>query len=137
MLWIGLAEAANPSVYTLRYEDLIDNFAEVITDIQKFIEVEPNDKLLAYPKYATVLEFKYWTHEAMPTHDQVIGRWKKPEYAERIEEAMKNEQFVTLLDELGYLEEGRKPMNLDRPLRILSFPKIVYHSAFQSDGSAG
>jgi len=128
-LWRGLAFIDHPSVYTFRYEDLIENFEETILDIQRFIEVEPSDRLLAYPKYATVQEFKNWEHSAIPVHNRVIGRWKNPEvaYRERVEEAMKIPEFVELLDQLGYLSEPRKPMNVDRTLRILSFPKIVYH----------
>jgi hypothetical protein len=126
---VALGFADHPQVYTLRYEDLIQDFAEQVLNLESFLGLEHSHQVMAYPQYATVqAHSENWTHNAIRVHGKFIGRWKEPQYAARIEQAMETEWFIETLEMLGYTTEGTVPVDLnqDWPHVIDWMPHLHY-----------
>ena len=100
---VGKELASLPQVHTLRYEDLILEFDQTIEGIMHFLEEDPN-LLGNYPADATVTEHNAWQQKARPISASSIGRWKKTEYAERVESLLSVSGATEALNHYGYLD---------------------------------
>lgn len=93
----------HPQVLTIRYEDLVRNYEQVVEQICEFIEVEFVGEFLEYPKSARKTRDSAWFREAQPIRSQSIGKWENPEYAGRIASLYAEPQAVKLLNSFGYM----------------------------------
>jgi hypothetical protein len=99
---IGLSFKDHPSVYTLRYEDLINNYEGEIRKVVDFLGEPFPEQLINWKEHTKIKDSIHWGTEVLELHSKSIGKWKKPEHSERAAEFMKNNEAVELLKELGY-----------------------------------
>ena len=98
----GERYASHPQVKTIRYEDLINNYEKIIGSVCTFIGESFVDTFLSYPASAPVQLSPAWLGKAKPACPSSIGRWKKPEYKERVATLLSNTKALELLECYGY-----------------------------------
>lgn len=99
----GLELRGHPSVYTLRYEDLVERFSETIGPLCDFLDIPPDQRPSAdWHDRATVRDNRAWFDGLQPIHNSSLRKWEKPEHAERVAEFMKHPGAADLLKELEY-----------------------------------
>jgi hypothetical protein len=99
---MGLSFKGHPSVYTLRYEDLISNYESEIRKVVNFLGEPFPEQLINWKDHTQIKDSIHWGREVQDLHSKSIGKWKKPEHSERMDEFMKNNEAVQLLLDLGY-----------------------------------
>lgn len=100
----GLEFKDHPQVLTIKYEDLILSYREIITEICNFIGEESTEELNNWFKHTNVRDSNAWFDGAQKIHSESIGKWKKKENKERVEEIMQRQEVVELLKELNYIK---------------------------------
>jgi hypothetical protein len=100
---IGLEYMSHPSVHTLKYEDLVLNFSETVQKLMDFIGEDFHPNLNAWHQHTTIKRSQAWFTPVQATHENSIGRWKKPIYEERIKTVMATPEMETILRELQYI----------------------------------
>jgi hypothetical protein len=100
----GVAMLDHPLVHTVRYEELIRDNERVVRGMCEFLGLEYGPAMVDWHKHATVRENPAWDGKVKPLFESSIGKWRKPEHAERVAELMSNERAVALLERLGYLD---------------------------------
>lgn len=98
----GLEFADHPSVYTLRYEDLIQNFQETMGSLSEFLQIEYTQHLHTWKEHTPIRKSKHWGHRVKEIHNQALHRWQKQEHQQRMEAFMANSEAVSLLQKLDY-----------------------------------
>jgi hypothetical protein len=99
----GLALDSNPRVYTIRYEDLVNNFDDEIEKLLTFLDVEKID-LKNFNQQTNITEHTAWKNKVRALNSSSVGKWK---FADKkvIEKAMANPLVITLLKHYNYLDE--------------------------------
>lgn len=105
---LGLAYKEHPFVHTIHYEALVKDFEKTISDICEFLDIPLSDEILNWHKFTTVRKNKALYSPIKEISSSSIGKFNKPEDADRVEEFMKNEAAVGLLKRLGYNEAMRR-----------------------------
>jgi len=100
----GLKFENHPQVLTLKYEDLVIEPEETIKSICSFIDEDFSKSLLSHAEHTHIKRDKAWFGEAEPLHQRSVGKWKRPEFKERIEEFMQNPDAVRLLKYFKYVK---------------------------------
>lgn len=100
---MGLQYLDHPNVYTVRYEELVNDFINSITKICKFLEIEVSADILNWHKHTTVRRNRALETPIKEISNQSIGKFKKPVNEQRLNEFMKNDDAVSLLKSLGYI----------------------------------
>lgn len=98
----GVRYMDHPLVHTVRYEQLIRDNDRVVRGICDFLELPFTEHMADWHQHATVRESPAWNTQVKPLFESSIGKWRRPEHAERLAEFMANAQAVRLLRELGY-----------------------------------
>ncbi|MBT6687189.1 MAG: hypothetical protein HOB05_12755 [Bacteroidetes bacterium] len=83
----------HPQVLTIKYEDLVQNFEKTINELKKFIGEDDFSLLLKYPKNATIMEDRPW-----------IGKYKQPQYIQKVESLLNVPGAIENLQHYGYLD---------------------------------
>jgi hypothetical protein len=99
---LGLSFHQHPSVYTLRYEDLIHNYDSEIRKLVDFLDEPFPEQLIHWKEHTKIKKSIHWGSDVQDLHAKSIGKWRHPEHAERYREFMQNREAVELLRELGY-----------------------------------
>lgn len=100
----GLAFRDHPCVHTVKYEDLVSRYQEVMQGICDFLHEEFVPELRAWHNHATVRRHRAWPRSVGKLHSASSGRWRRSEYRERVEEVLRHEGVADLLAELGYTD---------------------------------
>jgi hypothetical protein len=100
---VGLAAERFPQVMRVRYEDLVQRTSETISQVLHFVGEDPDESVLHWETIGTIRSHKAWTGNGEAVHSRFVGRWKRPEYAERVEEFMSDDRARLLMSRLGYL----------------------------------
>ena len=98
----GLSFRDHPSVFTMRYEDLISNYESEIKKLLLFLEEPFTPALLNWTEHTRIKRSIHWGTDVQQVHPKSLGKWKSPEHADRIQEFMKNPEAVQLMKDLGY-----------------------------------
>ena len=106
--WINDVEAGlqyenHPQVLTIKYEDLVGRPEETIKKICTFIEEDFHESLLSHSDHTHIKRDKAWYTEAEPLHQRSVGKWRRPEFKERIDLFMNNPHAVRLLTYFRYM----------------------------------
>ncbi|MGM0369641.1 MAG: sulfotransferase family protein [Bacillota bacterium] len=101
----GLKFKEHPQVLTIKYEDLILEYESTIEKICEFIDEECTAELYNWFKNTNVKKSKAWSKSESKIHSRSIAKWKRTENETRVEEIMKNEEVVQLLEKLNYITE--------------------------------
>lgn len=99
----GLAYKNHPAVYTLRYEDLVQDFQSTITGLCRFIGEPVTDEILNWRQHTKMKKSSALFSEIGSIHNNSIGKWKRTTHQQYIEAIMQNEELKALLKELQYL----------------------------------
>ena len=101
----GLAYRDDPNVLTIFYEDLMQDYPRVIREICQHCELSLTNELENWFAHTKVKHNRAFADGARPIHTQSIGKWKKPEHRERVQEFLSYPGAKALMQELGYLSE--------------------------------
>ncbi len=93
----------HPSIYTVKYEDLILDFKFTVTKLMDFVGEEFHDNLYEWDKHTTIKRSQGWFTSVKKIHNKSIGRWKNPKFKARIDYIMKNQEVQNILREFQYL----------------------------------
>jgi hypothetical protein len=99
----GLQYLNHPSVFTIRYEDLVEQYEKTIRSICNFLEIPLSEEILNWHKYATVRQNNALFSEITKLSSSPIGKWKKPESAERVKQLTENPEAITILKKFKYV----------------------------------
>ena len=89
----GIKFESHPQVFTIRYEDLIQNPEKTVTTMAEFIGEKNIKPFLRHPEGARIVEPYYW-----------IGKWQLSRYAKRVEQFLQTPGAQECLRHYGYLE---------------------------------
>jgi len=89
----GMKFEDHPQVFTIRYEDLVQNRAQTIRRITEFIGEEDRVPFSFNRKKAKIVEPRYW-----------IGRWQQPQFSERIDEFLQTPGARECMQHYGYIK---------------------------------
>lgn len=99
----ALADKGNKNVYTLIYENLIENYEEEIDKLCQFLDEETHDNLFNWQANTSLRKSKHWRKPVQKLHSRSIGRWKKKKYKKRIVAFYLNSEVLQLLKDLNYI----------------------------------
>lgn len=100
---LGLEVNDYPQVYTVRYEDLVSNYKNIIQGICDFIGEDSTGQILDWFEHTNVRNNTAWFQSVQKIHTQSVGKWKKEENKSRIEEILNYPEVPGLLKKLEYL----------------------------------
>ncbi len=98
----GLKYYDHPKVYTLKYEDLIQEYEKTITGVCEFLEIPVSGEIRDWRRNATVTRNSAYFSTVQEINSQSIGKWKQERYAERVRQLTQDARARALLDRLGY-----------------------------------
>lgn len=99
----GLNFRNNPSVLTVKYEDLVLKFDSTVKKICTFLEEPFHPNLEEFPVYSDVIKHEaYHSGEVEKINHSSIGKWRNPKFKLRIDQFYQSREAVELLKELGY-----------------------------------
>lgn len=98
----GLEYEHHPSVLTVRYEDLVASFDETTRAIFDFLEVPRPPQTLQWHENSRIRRHSALDGDIAPLYGSSVGRWRRPEFRERVDEFMSSPNAVQLLERLGY-----------------------------------
>ena len=99
----GLKYADRENFLTIRYESLIGDFESTMATVCEHLGINLNERILNFYEHASVRKNPAYFSGLQKMHSNSIGKWKKPEYKERVEELLSCPDAKELLRELGYL----------------------------------
>jgi hypothetical protein len=89
--------------YTLKYEHLVEDPAKTLRSVCDFIEEPFEESLLNHTLGTTVKDNPAWEDGVKAIHTKRVGKWQKPEHAERVESFMADEKAHELMSRLRYI----------------------------------
>lgn len=99
---LGLMFEKNPSVLTIRYEDLVNDYAATIARICYFIDEPVIDRMHDWLRHTNIRKSKHLHKPVQELYKDSIGRWRNDVHKKRIAHFMRNKDAVSLLEKLGY-----------------------------------
>jgi len=97
---------SHPQVLTIRYEDLVNDPDTTLKSVYDFTGESFSDELLKYPQCTKVQQNAAWFGKARPLSNSGVGRWKDPQYEERVASFTSNPKVLELLKHYGYSTGG-------------------------------
>lgn len=99
----GLKYMEHPSVITIRYEDLVEQYEKTIGSVCRFLEIPLSEEILNWYEYATVRQNNALFSEITKISSSPIGKWQNPENTERVRGLTEKPEAVALLKKFNYL----------------------------------
>ena len=100
---IGMEFSDHPNVYTIRYEDLINQYDKTIEGICGFLDIPLSEKILNWHKNTRVRKTPALYSDIDKLSNRSIEKCKRPENAERVKQLNSIPAAVDLLKKYGYL----------------------------------
>lgn len=82
----GLKWQSHPSVYLIRYEDIVSAYEVAIDKLCNFIGVKPSKEIYEFQKYTSIKKFNSWKDSVKAIHSTSVGKFNLPENKARIEQ---------------------------------------------------
>ena len=98
----GLEYQDHPRVFTIRYEDLVQDFEPTIKSLCTFLQIEPGPEILNWHAHTTVRKNRAWKGKVVRLHSNSVQKWKLPEHESRLAQIMGDERILKLMERLGY-----------------------------------
>ncbi len=98
----GLDMKDDPRVLSIRYEDIVSNYEDSARKMLEFVGEDYVDEMENWHEHTNVQKNRAWDSSVQQVHTKSLGKWQKPEYAERVEEIMSNAKLVEMMKVLGY-----------------------------------
>lgn len=114
----GLAHRHDPRMYTLRYEDLVEDYEPTMRALLAWLEEPFTDEMASYHAHTSVKRNTALRGgKARPVSTSSVGRWRDPKFADDVATVMASPEAVAILKDLGYLSgsdndaggEGARP----------------------------
>jgi len=99
----GLEFSEHPSVYTLKYEDLVLQSEETIRKLCDFLDLEFVAGMRNFHKHTNVNSSLAWHEEVTAFHADSIGKWRTGLHQEVLEAFLADGRACALMRSLGYL----------------------------------
>lgn len=100
----GLEYEGHPQVFTIRYEDLATDTVKTLKGICKFLSLPYNERFESFPDTARPVPYReYRSLKLRPIDSTSIGRWKQPEFTQRVEALLAYPGAKELLRHYQYL----------------------------------
>ncbi|MFW6042833.1 MAG: sulfotransferase family protein [Marinilabiliaceae bacterium] len=100
----GLKYVDHPNVYTIKYEDLINDFEPTMKKVCDFIGIPWSEEMESWLENSRVQRnVAYFGRQVKPINNQSIGKWQKPESQDRVNYFLDYPGAKELLEKLGYL----------------------------------
>jgi hypothetical protein len=99
----GLRFLGHPSVITIRYEDLVEEYEKTIESVCRFLEIPLSEEILNWHEYATVRQNNALFSAITKISSSPIGKWQKQENSERVSRLTEKHEAVALLKKFNYL----------------------------------
>lgn len=93
----GLQYAGHSKVYTIRYEDLINDFTNTIGGICDFLGIARSENIFNWHKHARVRDYNALYAPVQEINSQSIAKWQKPENEKRVRELTDQPVAIELL----------------------------------------
>ena len=99
----GLKYADHPNVYTIKYEELIENFEPTMKGVCEFLNIPWSSEMEAWLEHSRVQRnVAYFGRQVQPLSNKSIGKWQKPENKDRVDTFLNYPGAKDLLEQLGY-----------------------------------
>lgn len=98
----GLAYRDDPRVFTLFYEDLIQDYSASIKALLEFLEEPYTAEMEHWYQNTAVRKNRAWQGPLEKLHGQSIQKWKRSEDTKRLREIQENDELTALLQHLNY-----------------------------------
>lgn len=98
----GLEFKDHPNVFTLKYENLILNYTEVVKKLCSFIDENFTEELKDWYDNTKVKKNEAWDGKVKKLHSNSIAKYKNTSDTHRMKQIMSNKDVVNLLKKLDY-----------------------------------
>ena len=99
---LGAEHVNQPYMFTLRYEDIILDFDNMMAKLYEFLGQSLPGEARDFSKHATVREHWAWPGQVRSLSAESIGRWKQADLSERVETLTSSPAGQALLKQFGY-----------------------------------
>lgn len=99
---MGLKLQDHPRVYTMRYEDLVQDFEQTISDLCEFVRIECGPEILNWHAHTTVRRNNSWKGKVVKLHTKSVMKWELPEHEARLSKIMEDQRILGLMEQLNY-----------------------------------
>ncbi len=98
----GLEYKDHPRVFTIRYEDIVQNFEPTIRKLCTFLRIDCGPEILNWHAHTTVRKNRAWQGKVVELHTHSVEKWKLPQHASRLTQIMQDERILELMERLHY-----------------------------------
>lgn len=98
----GLIFQDHPLVLTMKYEDLVADNLGSIGRICNFLDEPVHPHIVSWHEYSKKRKDKAWASPLSTLYKDSVGRWRKPEYEQRVRDIMAHREVPRLLERLNY-----------------------------------
>ena len=99
----GLKYEDHPRVFTIKYENLINNYEDRIQKLLGFLKEPFTEEMYNWSEHTELIESKAWQDRVQKLHADSIRRWKQSKYEKRVKKIMSNPKVTELLEYLDYI----------------------------------
>lgn len=99
----GMKYMDRENFLTIRYESLIGDFKNTMATVCDHLGLDMSDEILNFYKHASVRRNPAYFSGLQKMHSNSLGKWKKPEYKERVDELLSYPGAIELLKKFDYL----------------------------------
>ena len=98
----GLEYLDHPRVFTIRYEDIVQNFEPTIKSLCSFLQIESGPEILNWHTHTTVRKNRAWKGKVVKLHTNSVKKWQLPQHESRLALILGDERILELMDRLDY-----------------------------------
>jgi len=99
----GMKYMDRENFLTSRYESLIGDFQNTMTEVCRHLGIQMTEEITDFYDHATVRRNPAYDSGLQKMHSNSIGKWKKPENKERVDELLSYPGALDLLKKFDYL----------------------------------
>jgi hypothetical protein len=100
---IGLKYLDHPNIHTIKYEELVTDYENIIKGICAFLDIPLSREILQWHTFASVRQNNALVSSIKEINASSIGKWKKSINTSRVEELTNLPEGLKLLKSLNYL----------------------------------
>ena len=108
---LGLEFEHDADMHILQYEHLIQNFEDTMSGIYHFLEKPLPPAVFDFEHTSQIQWHDAWRKKIRSLNSDSIGRWRAPEFEDRIQDFVNTPLAATLLERYGYLEGTAYPFD--------------------------
>jgi hypothetical protein len=97
-----LAWKQHPQVKVIKYEKLILDFDNTISDLMAFLNLPEHESLANFSRHTSVQKNRAWKQGVQPIKANSIGKWKLPEHEKVVQSLLDLPRAKELLAALDY-----------------------------------